>query len=85
MAYIKYRYSPAPKAPEQRQQLNEKVLYIVDCGGVEGISAEDVYNAYTGSGGLHGLDRSEYENYHDYSEAQKEIENGQFTLYARYF
>ena len=78
MAHIKYRYSPAPKDPAQRRQLNEKVLYIVDSGGVEGISAEDVYNAYTGSGGLHGLERSDYENYHDYSEAKKEIENGQF-------
>ena len=43
-----------------------------------GITHEDIYNAYTGDGGLHGLECGDYENYHQFSEAKKEIENGQF-------
>ena len=78
MGYQKYEYAPAPADPAQRRALNQKVVDIVNCGGVEGISCEDIYNAYTGDGGLHGLERKNYENYHEYSEAKKEIENGQF-------
>lgn len=43
-----------------------------------GITGEDIYNAYTGDGGLHGLERKDYDNYHSYSKAKKEMENGQF-------
>lgn len=75
---MKYEYSPAPTDPEQRKGLNQKVLDIINCGGVEGITKEDIYNAYTGDGGLHGLERGDYENYHEYSEKKKEAENGQF-------
>lgn len=31
-----------------------------------------------GMGGLHGLERADYDSYHAYSEAKKEVENGQF-------
>ena len=78
MSYQKYGFSAAPTNPEQRRALNQKVIDIINCGGVEDISAEDIYNAYTGDGGLHGLERRDYENYHEFSEAKKEIENGQF-------
>ena len=65
-----------PKA--QREELNEKVLYLIDSGTADasGITQEDMYNAYTGDGGLHGLDRKDFDNYHDYSEAKKDAENG---------
>lgn len=77
---MKYNYCPGPTDTESRKMLNEKVLYLIDSGtSVQaGITSEDVYNAYTGDGGLHGLDRKNYDNYHSYSEAKKEIENGQF-------
>lgn len=39
---------------------------------------EDIFNRYTGDGGLHGLRRSDYENYNAFSAAKKELENGQF-------
>mgnify|MGYP001065117896 FL=1 len=60
--------------------LNEKVLYLIDSDGAAqaGITGEDIYNAYTGDGGLHGLSRQDYSDYRSYSEAKKEIENGQF-------
>ena len=77
---MKYQYQEASFSREQRKMLNEKVLYLIDSGTAQesGITSEDIYNAYTGEGGLHGLERSDYDDYHSYSEAKKEIENGQF-------
>lgn len=77
---MKYMTRETPLTLEQRQALNEKVLYLIDSDTAEtsGITREDIYNAYTGDGGLHGLKSGDFENYHDYSTAKKEIENGQF-------
>lgn len=36
-----------------------------------GITREDIYNAYTGVGGLHGLERADFDSYHAYSEKKK--------------
>ena len=77
---MKYAYQGESIPQDKRKALNEKVLYLIDSGrcGECSISPEDIYNAYTGDGGLHGPERADYENYHAYSEAKKEIENGQF-------
>lgn len=77
---MKYTFHDEIIPQEARQELNDKVLYIVDqdIAEQEGITREDIFNAYTGDGGLHGLKRSDYRNYHEYGEAKKEIENGQF-------
>lgn len=77
---MKYAYCPGPSDAESRRMLNEKVLYLIDSGAAAqtGITGEDIYNAYTGSGGLHGLARKDFDDYHSYSEAKKEMENGQF-------
>lgn len=77
MKYIT-RNEPIPQ--NKRRELNDKILYLIDSGGAEshGITREDVYNAYTGDGGLHGLKRSDFGSYAAYSSAKKEMENGQF-------
>lgn len=77
---MKYTQQDITLSQEQRKALNEKVIYLIDSDSAaeSGITKEDIYNAYTGDGGLHGLDRGDYENYHEYSDAKKEIENGQF-------
>ncbi len=77
---MKYKYYPGPTDAKSRTILNEKVLYLIDSktAAQADITNEDIYNAYSGDGGLHGLKRSDYDNYHNYSEAKKEIENGQF-------
>ena len=77
---MKYPYENTPIPLNQRKALNEKVLYLIDHDGFDSaeITAADIYNAYTGDGGLHDLQREDYENYHEYSDAKKEIENGQF-------
>ena len=76
---MKYIHQEMNLNPEQRRALNEKVLYLIDSGSMEqaGITSEDIYNAYTGVGGLHGLERADFDSYHAYSEKKKEIENGQ--------
>ena len=65
---------------DRRRELNDKILYLIDAGLAEdaGITREDIYNAYTGDSGLHGLKRSDYDSYSEFSDAKKEIENGQF-------
>ena len=77
---MKYQPQELHLSPEQRSSLNEKVLYLIDSGicGEHGITREDIYNAYTGTGGLHGLKRGDFDNHHEYSEQKKLFENGQF-------
>lgn len=77
---MKYTFHNEIIPQEARRELNDKILYIVDqnIAEQEGITHEDIFNAYTGDGGLHGLTRSDFANYHEFSEAKKEIENGQF-------
>ena len=77
---MKYQYQKLFLNTEQRKELNDKILYLIDSQSTEGtgITKEDIFNAYTGDGGLHGLKYQDYDDYHTYSEARKEIENGQF-------
>jgi len=77
---MKYAFHNEIIPQESRQELNDKILYLVeqDLAEQSGITCEDIYNAYTGDGGLHGLKRYDFANYHEFSEAKKEIENGQF-------
>jgi len=77
---MKYTYTSSVIPQDKRKSINDKIIYLIDSGTLttSGISQEDIYNAYTGDGGLHGLNRKDYDNYHDYSEDKKEIENGQF-------
>lgn len=77
---MKYRSEQSPIPRSERKKLNEKILHLIkkDNAAAYSITPEDIYNAYTGDGGLHGLERSDFEDYHAYSEAKKEMENGQF-------
>jgi type I restriction-modification system DNA methylase subunit len=61
----------------RRAEINEKILYAIR-SGEELIPAEIIYNTYTGLGGLHNLRQDDFENYHEYSNAKKEFEIGQF-------
>lgn len=69
----------------QRKSINDKIIYLIDNNETSkfNITPEDVYNAYTGDGGLHELTFNKYSSYHAYSEAKKEIENGQFFTPAQ--
>lgn len=53
---MKYQKQEITLTLEQRKQLNEKVLCLIDSGTkAADFTGEDIYNAYTGDGGLHGL------------------------------
>jgi len=65
---------------EKRASINDKILYLItnDLVVKTGITAADIYNSFTGAGGLHGLACDDFANYNDYAEAKKEIEQGRF-------
>lgn len=77
---MKYKNLGQNIPQEARKELNEKILHLIACNqaAANGITPEDIYNAYTGDGGLHGLNFSDFDNYAEFSSAKKEIENGQF-------
>lgn len=61
----------------QRAEINEKILMSV-LRGKKTYTNEEIYNNYTGIGGLHGLEMKDFANFHDYTEAKKALEQGQF-------
>ena len=62
---------------EKRKEINEKCLYVIE-NDLKVLSQVDIFNVYSGDGGLHGLEYSNYNSFHSYTEAKKEIEQGQF-------
>ena len=77
---MKYPYTEEVIPQNRRMELNEKILFLIDSNTADThhILPEDIFQAYTGDGGLHNLDPSDFNNYHEYSHAKKEFENGQF-------
>ena len=75
---MKYPLPTEPIPQSARKQINEKLLYLIDndtCAAYD-VSKADVFQAYTGRGGLHGLRRSDYNSYAAYSEAKKKQKMG---------
>lgn len=54
---MKYAYQTTPIPQGRRKEVNEKVLYLIDSdtAASNAITREDIFNAYTGDGGLHGI------------------------------
>lgn len=75
---MKYPISSNSIPIESRSDINSKILRLIASGEFHGITSTDIFQAYTGEGGLHGLSRADYSSYHAYSDAKKEIEQGQF-------
>ncbi len=57
-----------------RAELNTDALSQIEAGQAPGI----VFNNFTGAGGLHGLEFNQFGSFHEYTEAKKAIESGQF-------
>ena len=72
-----YRIIPRHIPKDERAETNEKILFDIE-SGQHALSPEDIYNRYTGLGGLHQLDRDDFDNYNDYARAKREFELGQF-------
>lgn len=77
---MKYNYRREPIAQSLRQAVNEKICRLIENDQAldKGITKEDIFNLYTGDGGLHGLNASTFSDYNAYKLAKQEIENGQF-------
>lgn len=72
-----YANIPQNIPQEQRAEINRSILASLKTSAKK-LPAETVYNSYTGLGGLHGLDRNDFDSYNDYARAKKEFEMGQF-------
>lgn len=66
--------------PNKRENINDKIILLIDNGLTEkyGITEQNIFDTYTGNGGLHGLNFFDYGNFHEYTEAKKDMEVGQF-------
>lgn len=58
-----------------RKDVNQNILTSLSNNPIQ---PEQVYNFFTGKGGLHGLDYADFSNYYSYSSQKKELELGQF-------
>lgn len=74
---MKYNIEPLIIPHDRRKEINDKCLYCID-NNLDVLTPQNIFSAYTGDGGLHGLNYSDYDNYYEYSKEKKEIENGQF-------
>lgn len=74
---MKYPIKNIIISQNKRKEINEKCLYVIE-NGLSVLTQADVFNAYTGIGGLHDLEYKNYNNRYEYGEAKKEIEQGQF-------
>ena len=72
-----YAIIPQKIPQDRRAEINGKILFAID-SGKDLIPKESIYNCYTGIGGLHNLRQSDFASYHEYAEAKKEFEMGQF-------
>jgi len=74
---LKFPANQEPIALKDRKTLNRACLDALDQKHPT-MEPEEIFHKFTGVGGLHGLNYVDYGNYHDFSEAKKEIEQGQF-------
>lgn len=75
---MKYQIPNETIPKSSRAEINQKILLMIGSGQLQGITPDQIFQAYTGNGGLHGLEASNFESYYDFSSAKKEIEQGQF-------
>lgn len=67
----------------KRAQYNTKIVQLITSSTATEITKEEMFNLFTGKGGLHGLRLEDFDNYYEYAQAKKEYEAGQFfTPYA---
>lgn len=77
---MKYNYRGKTIPQSARQSANEEILRLIASGQAEdaGVTKEDIFNFYTGDGGLHGLQANAFADYNTFKLAKQEMENGQF-------
>jgi len=74
---MKYNIESLIIPHDRRKEINDKCLFVID-NNSNSLTQQDIFSAYSGDGGLHGLEFKDFNNYYEYSEAKKEVENGAF-------
>jgi len=74
---MKYPITNVVIPQNRRKEINEKCLYAIE-NNIGTLTPSDIFTAYSGDGGLHGLEFKEFDSYYSFSEAKKEIELGAF-------
>lgn len=76
----KYNFKNQIVPQEKRKDINEKILYLLNNNLCEkyGITAEDIYNMYTGRGQTHDINFKDYNSYYAFSQEKKKFEEGEF-------
>ena len=74
---MKYKIYQSSVKQQDREEFNRKLLKLIDNKETEkyGITGDDVYNAYTGDG---GLNRKDYDSYYTYSEEKRILKTDSF-------
>ena len=77
---MKYKNLNKVISKEKRKTINEKILYCIDNNLCEkfNLTQQAIFSSYTGNGGLHGLDFSDFNSFYDYTQAKQVEEVGQF-------
>jgi hypothetical protein len=52
---MKYNIEPLTIPHDRRKDINDKCLYVID-NNMNSLTPQDIFSAYTGEGGLHGLE-----------------------------
>lgn len=63
---------------ESRQSINDKILHVIETGELQGITQQDIYSGYSPLGLLHGLIFSDFNSFHEFTEAKKSVTSGQY-------
>lgn len=74
---MKYRNLNLSLTDQEREEYNETIIYSINRNR-KTLEPEEVYNRYTGKGKLHHLERTDFNNYYEFAEAKRSIEQGQF-------
>lgn len=74
---MKYRDLNLSLSDEEREAYNDSIVSRIYRSS-KYLDAEQVYNQFTGKGKLHHVERSDFDNYYEYAEAKRAIEQGQF-------
>lgn len=77
---MKYNYLNQIIPQDQRMGINEKIIYCLDNNlcDIYGLTNELIFNSFSGMGGLHNLEFSQFSSFHSYTKAKQEIEQGAF-------
>jgi len=75
-----YQISNIEVPQNKRKEINEKIQFMIqnDSCSKHGITKQNIYDMYSGTGGLHGLEFKDFDSFYSFTEAKKLREVGEF-------